>query len=139
MYEELAANEQGGLVGAITARAEAQMLRLSVTYALADGAGIITPTHLRAAWAVWDYAESSTRYIFGENLGDPVADKLMSALAHAGDDGLDSTQQSALFGRHMPAPRLEAARQALVTAGKAEVVQVQTAGRPRSVLRKKVA
>lgn len=57
-----------GLLGAITARAPTQVLRLSLIYALLDKSPVIRGKHLRAALAVWRYCEASARYIFGENL-----------------------------------------------------------------------
>src|SRR5262249_42128085 len=56
VYEPLSA-EQSGLLGAITARAEAQTIRLSLLYALMDGSDEIGPAHLQAALAVWTCAE----------------------------------------------------------------------------------
>ena len=38
------------------------------------------PCHLRAALACWAYAERSARFIFGDTLGDPVADEILRAL-----------------------------------------------------------
>ena len=56
-YQGLTA-DRPGIYGAVTARAEAQMLRLSLIYALLDeavlpAAEIIDIPHLRAALAVW--------------------------------------------------------------------------------------
>jgi hypothetical protein len=72
---------QPGLLGAITSRAEAQVLRLSVLYAVLDRSPVIRPVHLRAALAVWDYAEISARRIFGgDRLGISTADTILEAL-----------------------------------------------------------
>src|SRR5439155_3013788 len=65
-----------GLLGAILARAEAHVMRLACLYALLDKKDHIAPVHLRAALAVWSYAEASARRIFGHRLGDPVADRI---------------------------------------------------------------
>ena len=54
-----------GLVGALLARAEAQVLRLSCLYAVLDGTATIDTAHLDAAYALWRYCEASARYIFG--------------------------------------------------------------------------
>ncbi len=48
-----------GLVGAMTARAEAQVMRLACIYALMDRSAVVHVAHLRAALAVWEYAEQS--------------------------------------------------------------------------------
>jgi hypothetical protein len=126
---------EDGLLGALTARPEAQTLRLAVAYALLDGSAVIDRLHLLAAHAVWRYCEASAAYIFGERLGDPVADRLREALFAAGGEGLDFTEQRDLFGRHVSAARLEQAREALHRRGEAETSAVETGGRPRMVTR----
>jgi Protein of unknown function (DUF3987) len=58
-----------GLLGGIISRAVAQVLRLSLIYALLDFSAVIKEQHLIAAITLWDYCEASARYIFGESLG----------------------------------------------------------------------
>ena len=93
-YEEFG-DGSDGLAGAITARPEAQTLRLSVAYAVLDGSPVIRAEHIQAALAVWSYCEASALAIFGDALGDPIADRLLAELREAGEDGLDGTAQSA--------------------------------------------
>jgi hypothetical protein len=75
-----------GLTGAILARGAAQVLRLSLTYSLLDEAEASRPrpairvSHLLAAIAVWDYCKASVFQIFGDAVGDPVADRLLRAI-----------------------------------------------------------
>ena len=80
-----------GLLGSVTGRAEAQVLRLSLIYALLDGTATIRAEHLLAALAVWEYAEASARYIFGDALGNPVADRVLEQL-RAAPQGLTRTE-----------------------------------------------
>jgi Bifunctional DNA primase/polymerase, N-terminal len=94
-----------GLVGALTARAEAQVMQLACVYALLDCARVIRVEHLRAALAVWDYAEASVRAIFGPALGDTTADAILRVL-RATPAGLSRTDLFALFGRHTSAAEL---------------------------------
>lgn len=124
-----------GLAGAVTARPEAQALRLSVAYAALDGSSTIKVPHLEAALAVWNYCEASAYTIFGDALGDPIADRLLEALRQAGGDGLDATRQSALFGRHVTAARLAQARALLEAKRLIASEQEETGGRPRLVSR----
>jgi hypothetical protein len=99
VYPEL--SEGGaGMLGAVTSRAEAQVLRLSMLYALLDCSEEIRVPHLEAAIAVWDYCYSSAKLIFGDALGDPGADKILTELRKVGDAGLTRSQISQLFGRH---------------------------------------
>ena len=80
--------ERPGLVGTLLARAEAQVLRLSMLYALLDGTDTIQAEHLYAALALWEYVEASVTYIFGTSVGDPVADTLLVALQESYPQGL---------------------------------------------------
>lgn len=96
-----------GLLGSVTGRAEAQVLRLSVLYAAIDGAEYVGREHLLAALAVWEYVEASARYVFGDSLGDPVADALLGALRR--DGVLPKTKLHDLFGRNYPVGRIETA------------------------------
>jgi hypothetical protein len=133
LYEQMAMDLTGGLAGAITARAEAQVLRLSVVYAGLDGSSEIDESHLEAAWAVWQFCERSAAYIFESATGDEVADRLLRALREAAPAGLDGTQQRDLFGRHVSGDRLANARQHLEDLGLAETVTEGTGGRPRII------
>jgi hypothetical protein len=132
VYPDLSA-ERPGLLGAVTARAEAQVIRLALIYALLDGVGQIDVKHLRAALALWEYCEASAVHIFGDMLGDPVADEIMRALRHAGDGGMTRTAISDLFGRNRSADRIGAALALLATHGRARMEMRATARRPAEV------
>jgi hypothetical protein len=133
-YEDFGDGDEG-LAGAVTARAEAQTLRLSVAYALLDGSALIEVKHLEAALAVWNYCEASAYLIFGDATGDPVADTLLAAVREAGEQGLDGTEQRDLFSRHVSAARLALARSLLEGKRLIVTAQEETGGRPRLVSR----
>ncbi len=128
IYEELAA-ERAGLAGALTSRAEAQVLRLSVLYALLDRSREIAVAHLDAALAVWRYAEDSVCAIFGDSLGDPVADEILRSL-HAAALGLTRDEIRELFARHKSSEQIGRALDALSRAGMARCTAEKTRGRP---------
>lgn len=88
-----------GLLGAVTSRAEAQVMRLACLYALEDMSYVVRQDHLLAALALWQYLEDSARFIFGERLGDPVADELLTALRSA-PHGMTRTEVRDWFGRN---------------------------------------
>lgn len=94
-----------GLAGAVTSRGEAQVMRLALLYALLDSAQEISVPHLRAALALWRYAEQSARFIFGESLGDPLADELLSML-RAKPDGMTRTEIREAFSRNKSSDEL---------------------------------
>jgi hypothetical protein len=119
-----------GLFGAVIGRAEAQVLRLAALYAVLDLSEDIEGEHLMVALALWDYAEASARYVFGDATGDPVADQILDALRDAGDDGMTRTEISNLFGRHKNAGRINRALSLLLAAGRVRRESEDTGGRP---------
>ena len=121
-----------GLLGAATSRAEAQVMRLAVIYALLDQSPVVRPEHLMAALAVWEYAEQSARYIFGSAMGDPTADAILAALREQ-PEGMDRTAIREHFGRHKNAAEVSRAVAVLEESGLARKKQVDTAGRPKEV------
>ncbi|MBI4642278.1 MAG: DUF3987 domain-containing protein [Deltaproteobacteria bacterium] len=133
VYPELSEGKPG-MVGALTSRAEAQVLRLSMIFALLDGERLVRPQHLLPALAVWDYCEASVRYIFGQTLGDPVADTVLEALK-AAPDGLTRTEVSHLFGRHETAHRIQQAIAELLQHGLITIETISTGGRPTEKIR----
>jgi hypothetical protein len=127
-----------GMVGAVTSRAEAQVLRLSVLYAAMDRSPCIDLPHLSAALAVWDYCAASAKFIFGEQTGDRVADQVLSALVER-PAGMTKVEVHAILGRHVSGERVAQAIDELQRAGLVDVVRVSTGGRPaeRIQLRKR--
>ncbi|MFZ0520076.1 MAG: bifunctional DNA primase/polymerase [Candidatus Acidiferrales bacterium] len=99
VYPKLAADVPGPLLNAVTSRAEAQVLRLSMIYALMDCSICIKRCHLEAALSVWRYCEDSARYIFGDSLGDAVADRILKSLRKS-PKGLTRTAIRELFQRN---------------------------------------
>lgn len=122
----------GGLVGSVTSRATAYVMRLACIYALLDCSSKIKVVHLRAALAVWQYCEDSAKYIFGMTLGDKVADAILAGLRAAGC-GLDRTEINNLFNRNRTAHEIETALQSLLELERIEKIEEKTGGRPREV------
>ena len=129
IYGELSA-AQPGLLGAMTARAEAQAVRLALIYALLDRRDAIDVAHLRAAIAIWEYAAASAARIFGDSLGDPIADDILRALQQAGATGMNRTEIANLFGRHQSTGRIGVALALLASKGRARMESRPTGGRP---------
>lgn len=116
VYEVLSEGKPG-LLGAVTSRAEAQVMRLALLYALLDRSDCIRVEHLNAALALWQYAEDSARWIFGDKLGDPIADEIYRALL-AKPDGLTTKAiNHEVFARNLPADHLRRALTVLVEYG----------------------
>jgi Bifunctional DNA primase/polymerase, N-terminal/Protein of unknown function (DUF3987)/Primase C terminal 1 (PriCT-1) len=121
-----------GLLGAITARAEAQVMRLASIYALLDRSNTIRVEHLRAALALWQYAEASVRYIFGDRVGDTLADTILDLVRSAGKDGVTRTALSNALSRNQPADKIHASVRLLTDAGLIDQVpEKDTGGAPK--------
>jgi hypothetical protein len=124
-----------GLIGDLTARSRPQTLRLALIYAAADGSPLITPDHIRAAAAVWQFSDASVRVIFDTQTGDPLADRLLILISTAGDDGLSLSEQRSKLGHNYPSDDLRYAGDLLVALGVAERDKRKSAGRPCVILR----
>jgi hypothetical protein len=121
--------DRPGLFGAITARAEAQTMRLACLYAVLDRSTKVRVEHLKAALAVWDYAESSAKHIFGDALGDATADTILTALRQRGP--LTRTAISALFKNNQSSGEIARALSVLEAEGLAKgTIDGTGAGRP---------
>jgi hypothetical protein len=118
-----------GLAGALLARAEAHVMRLALLYALLDRSEAIQAVHLLAAMALWDYAERSVYFLFGDELGDPVADELLRLLRGC-PAGLTRTEIRDCFQRNASTERLGRALGLLLQHRLARREQLQTGGRP---------
>jgi hypothetical protein len=118
VYPELSKDE-AGLIGAVTARAEAQTTRLALLYALLDGSAHIDCIHISAARALWDYCETSARRIFADLTGDPLADAILRALRNAGATGMSRSSITSCFGGHGQTSKIQAALGKLLANGKA--------------------
>lgn len=127
VYPEVSRDREG-LAGAATSRAEAQVLRLALLYALLDTSPAIRVPHLRAALAVWRYCEDTAYCLFGASTGDPVMDTILVALQAR---GLSQTELSNRFSRHVA--NLEETLELLEERGAIRRETIATGGRPRTV------
>ena len=134
VYPQLA-DGKPGLLGAVTGRAEAQVMRLAAIYALLDCESMIGRIHLEAALALWKYCEDSARYIFGDAMGDPTADSILAALREVGENGMTRTQISDLLNRRIGSAAIGRALESLAEAGRARFTKQQEKGEGRPVER----
>lgn len=129
VYPELSEGKPG-LLGAVTGRAEAIVMRLACLYAVLDKSFFITGDHLLAGLAVWDYAEASAKYIFGNATGDQVADQILEALMGDESKGMTRTEINRLFTGNKSADRIDQALNLLVGGNLIKKVKEPTEGRP---------
>jgi len=118
-----------GLFGAITSRAEAQMVRLALIYALLDCSPEIQPEHLVAANALWNYCDDSAKYIFGDRFGDPVADTIFDMLRNS-SVRLSTTDIHRRFGNNKTKSDIERGLSYLLDKKTIKQHVEQTNGRP---------
>ena len=121
--------DRPGMFGAVTARAEAQSLRLALLYAILDGSDVIRLEHLRAAFGLWSYCEDSARYVFGVSLGEPVADDILRLLRPS-PGGMTRTAIRDAFHRNRSGEQIERGLEVLHRNGLAYPKSVPTGGRP---------
>jgi DNA replicative helicase MCM subunit Mcm2 (Cdc46/Mcm family) len=130
VYPDLSEGKPG-LLGAITARAEAQVLRLSCIYALLDCSNTVGVEHLEAALALWDYSERSAAWIFETGTGNKNADRILAALKAAGQNSLTKWQiTNDVFSRHATKFEIDEALRLLHHLELATCKQEKTGGRP---------
>lgn len=127
-YRRLA-QPQPGIVGHLTARAEAHTIRLALLYALTDSQRRIGAQHLTAALALQDYATRSAAWALTGATGQPLAEQIHAALLQH-PAGLTRSQISDTLNHNQPAGRLDDALRALHAAGRATATQIATGGRP---------
>jgi Protein of unknown function (DUF3987) len=118
-----------GLVGAITSRAEAQVMRLAMIYALLDSSPLIKKVHLEAALALWRYSEASVEYIWGDSLGDPAADTLLRQLRQQ-PDGMTRTEIRDFFHRNKKSSETDRVLELLLSLNLITCETETTTGRP---------
>ena len=84
LYADLGRGESGRF-GAITDRAEAQVRRLALIYAVMDQSPRIRREHLNAALEVWRYCEESAAYLFADAPANPVEGTVLRLLQETDD------------------------------------------------------
>ena len=119
IYPELSEGKPG-LLGAVTSRAEPQVMRLACLYALLDCSREIRAEHLNAALGVWQYCLDSARFIFGDSLGDPTADEILREL-RTHPQGMTRTEIRELFNRNKSSSEIGRALTALQEHGLARM------------------
>lgn len=130
------ASDEGGVIGQLLSRAEPMVQRLAAVYAALDATDTIGVPHLEAALALWSYADSSVRHIFGATAAatarNPYRRTVMDALA--GGALTQTAIVNDVFGGNLRAPEPHATLDALLTEGLiARTFQRPESGRGRHI------
>jgi hypothetical protein len=121
--------EHPGAYGAVTARGEPMVARLSMLYALLDGSAIIRPKHLRAGLAVWRYCDASARFLFSPDFKmDRDTERMRDVLTAGPVEGMTRTQINDALRGHWKSERIVTALTALRDAGLATVTTEPSGG-----------
>ena len=111
-----------GLWDAVCSRAEPQVIRLAMLYALLDGVATIDVPHLKAALALWDYCDDSARLIFGEAEGDTLERKILDVIRSR--PGITKTELRNAISGKLKAKERDSALDWLERRGRIEIVSV---------------
>lgn len=130
-YPRLTADSPG-LLGAVTSRAEAQVRRLALIYALLDQSPKVRAKHLHAALEVWRFCEDSARFIFAGRSAVTLEDKILAILRRE-EMGLTRTQISKALQHHAPSAEITRALDELRVKSFVRKKSVQTHGRSAEV------
>jgi hypothetical protein len=128
IYDDLSEGRPG-MIGAATNRAEAQVLRLSINYALADASAKIKLIHQQAALALWQYNFDSANYLFGQRLSDPRAQRIWDALKTKSEGMTRSAILDEIFQRNTSSEALTEVLQSLIELGIVVRKTEETGGR----------
>ena len=105
-------------------------MRLACLCAILERSAQVRLQDLEAALALWDYVQASAEYLFGDTLGDAVADTLLGHLRDAGPSGLTRTAIRDLFDRNASAAEVTRALETLEGLDLATCHVQRTGGRP---------
>lgn len=134
LYADLGHSE-GGRFGAITDRAEAQVRRLALIYAVMDRSQKVTRDHLNAALEIWRYCEESAAYVFAEAPANPVEGTVLRLLeGHKGWLARAEINRRGFKGE-IKAYRLTSALNGLLERKLIEQQRIPTRGRTRTEYR----
>lgn len=132
VYPKLTADRPGNF-GAITSRAEAHVLRLSMIYALLDGSSQIEPCHLKAALECWRYCQDSARYIWGDFTQNAIAEKIRVALSVSGANGLTRSQLNGALGGRITVEEFAPELGKMISRGEVTEFTKDTGGRRATI------
>ncbi|VEN74745.1 putative DNA primase TraC [Candidatus Desulfarcum epimagneticum] len=127
IYPNLA-KDRSGVAGSILNRAEAQTLRLAMHFALLDKKNSIEAPHLKAAQAIWDYAEASVNFIFTKENENPLTKTIYNFLKEKGK--ATRTEINHLFKNNMKADKIHSALQELESQGRIKAEKKKKEGQP---------
>ena len=129
LYPDLA-KDRHGVVGIVKSRAEAQVKRLSMIYALTDGKMFIKFNHLEAANAFWQYCSQSADYIFKDRESNAIRGKIIALLKKG---PASKTDLYRAFKNNISQGQMESTLGALIDCGRLSCKKEKTGGKPKMI------
>lgn len=96
-----------GLEDVILSRAEAQILRLNVIFAILDKSTVVKKNHLKASLAIWDYVEQSIKFIFNKDNYVNKTERILTALKSNGGEMTRTDISHIVFNNHVKAREID--------------------------------
>jgi len=129
-YPDLTANHSADspTFNAATSRAEAQVRRVALVYAVTDGFHEVRIQHLRAAFEVWRFAEASARYLFGGLRSQARTHTILRMLPSSGT-GMTRTEISKMLSHHRSSLEISESLSELRRQGRVTSKRARTGGR----------
>ncbi|WP_413578220.1 DUF3987 domain-containing protein [Bdellovibrio sp. HCB290] len=125
-----------GIVGSLSSRSEAQVMRLALVLSLINKQPMISIEALQCALSIHEYCMASLKYIFGDKLGIALPDRLYEYIC-SHDHGITRTNVRDYLQRNYPKDSVDDAIKILCDARMIEIITVSSnGGRPTEVLRK---
>ena len=90
VYSSLS-SQRTGIHGDLCGRAEAQVRRIALILCLMNKETEVSRGALEAALAIWKYSSDSVKYIWGDDFGNPILDRIIAILENCGDEGRTKT------------------------------------------------
>lgn len=117
-----------GLLGLVMRYAPVHVLRLTLNYAHCDCAATISATHLRAAYAFWQFSGACAGKIFANRGIDDLQNRILAHL-QTGEGRLTKSELSKRLSHHQQSHKLDSALLALQHAGLVCLERRHTGGR----------
>ena len=124
IYYELSEEKESEIIENISARGPAQILKISLIYALASARNKISVEDLLAAKSIWNFSEKTAGKIFERNDGNLIATRIIDELTE-GHFQLTRTEIRNLFNRNAKKKDIEGAKELLLSSG---VIAVEKKG-----------
>lgn len=133
-YKSLSRDREG-IMDSLTSRAEGNVIRLSMLFALLEQSKFISTQNLRAALFVWNYCEWSTNHIFC-SFKSSNSDKILSALK-INPQGLSRTEVTKnIFGGNLDSQTINTELNQLLNNGTITKLELSQPGTPLKTIYK---